>query len=159
MSELLHWSFPLLLVVAAVWDVWRLEIPDWISYALLAGAGLLIVLHGIEPAEIAWRAGLAVAMLVAGIVLFAFRVWGGGDVKLAAAITLWTGTAQTAPFILLFALAGGALALLVLVLRRLPRLPGRVFDHLQDRNAGVPYGVALAAGGVLLWLRGPLIGA
>jgi prepilin peptidase CpaA len=43
---------------------------------------------------------------------------GGGDVKLASAIMLWAGPSHGASFVVLFALLGGAFALMLLSLRR-----------------------------------------
>ena len=53
------------------------------------------------------------------------------------------------------ALLGGALTLVILAVRRwpLPRVLRRVkwIDRLHDSQAGVPYGIALAAAGMLVY--------
>ena len=59
-------------------------------------------------------------------------------------------------FLLYTALAGGALAVLILIVRKLAA-PERRFGHwyspLLHNNAGVPYGVAIAAAGLVLSSR------
>ncbi|MBO33728.1 MAG: hypothetical protein CMM74_12260 [Rhodospirillaceae bacterium] len=49
--------------------------------------------------------GLAVFLI--GAVLHYFRLFGGGDVKLLAAIAIWTGTASLGAFLFLVAIIGG----------------------------------------------------
>ena len=51
--------------------------------------------------------------------LFYLNVFGGGDAKVIAAASLWTGLARCAPFVMGMALAGGALAAALIVLRRM----------------------------------------
>jgi len=66
---------------------------------------------------------------------------GGGDVKLAAALALWFSPSSSLKLIVLMSIAGGLLTLIVLI------------DHKLRKNQGrpeVPYGVAIAFGG--LWL-------
>jgi prepilin peptidase CpaA len=82
--------------------------------------------------------------------LFALGYIGGGDAKLFACVMLWIGFHDALVYVLAASLFGGALTLSLLTLRRVP-LPA-VLAHqswiarLHDAKAGVPYGVALAAG-------------
>jgi len=90
--------------------------------------------------------------LVAGFAFFAARFVGGGDAKLFAAVALWFGFGDLLSYVLIASLAGGALTLLILALRRVP-LPvtGRPWlMRLADPRAGIPYGVALAVGALVL---------
>ena len=64
---------------------------------------------------------------------------GGGDVKLLAAAALWTGSAALLPFLMATALAGGLLAALFLA-----------FARREGKPVALPYGVAIAAGGILI---------
>jgi prepilin peptidase CpaA len=95
------------------------------------------------------------------------RVVGAGDVKLAAAIGVWLGPAGVLEASVLAALAGGVIAVGVLARRgRLGRLAlslalwvgalrhGHVTKPLaSDTTDVLPYGVALAAGALLVgWL-------
>jgi len=71
------------------------------------------------------------------LLLFTIGAWGGGDVKLSAALLLWLPWADAAAAALIMAVAGGVLALLMLPFGR------RAIDR------GVPYGVAIAVGAAL----------
>ena len=61
-------------------------------------------------------------MFLLGAGLFALGLFGGGDVKLIAAMALWTGFADLARFLLVMGAAGGLLGL-VLLLKRLRQQP------------------------------------
>ena len=84
----------------------------------------------------------AVAVFLIGAAAFRFGVLGGGDVKLLAAGTLWLGAAQAPAFLAMTVLAGGLLALFFIALQLVSRRGGRTAPVL-------PYGVAIAAGGIL----------
>jgi len=138
-----------LFLAAAFQDVTTRRIPN-ILVAALAVVGLLRI-----AAELAagggWGAaatdlGLAAAVLAFGAALFHFGLFGGGDVKLLAAGTLFVGLAGAWPFFAGTAAAGGLLALgfvvwIASVGRDAPR-------------PSLPYGVAIAAGGALGVLAG-----
>lgn len=90
----------------------------------------------------------ALLMLFLGILLYAARLIGGGDVKLASAIALYIGIGHLSFFILGTALIGGVLAAVALVVRRRPLEPT---DQPKDwlvriRQGGndIPYAVAMA---------------
>ena len=98
-------------------------------------------------------AGLAV--LAFGVLLFIPGWFGGGDAKLMAAIALWIGPDNLFPYIFWVALAGGMIATVFSSARSVP-LP-RLFLgeawalRLHRRDAGIPYGIALAAGALLVY--------
>jgi prepilin peptidase CpaA len=95
-------------------------------------------------------------------------VMAGGDVKFGTAVLLWAGPALALPVVVIIAWTGGAVGVLGwLVDRRAARRWAaasrplhRIFHALSARR-GVPYGVALAAGGLYAllrqagWLGGP----
>ena len=92
-------------------------------------------------------------MLLAGWVLFALGLLGGGDAKLFAATSLWMGWTGIVNYLIMFSLCGGLLALSLIIFRRLP-LASFLGRHawiaaLHDRAKGVPYGIALTAGALL----------
>ena len=69
-------------------------------------------------------------------------------------VTLWLGFGDLPSYALATALFGGALALMLMTLRSLP-LPAALIGQtwilrLHDRHSGVPYGVALAAGALVV---------
>ena len=60
-------------------------------------------------------------MFLLGALLFAFGLFGGGDVKLVAAMALWTGFADLPRFLLIMGAAGGLLGLVLLLKRKRPQ--------------------------------------
>ena len=90
---------------------------------------------------------VAGALLLIGFGLFAFGHIGGGDVKLLAASALWAGPELILAFLLLTAMAGGLLSAALLVQNRYGWVLGFASG---DEGAVVPYGVALAAGGLFV---------
>jgi prepilin peptidase CpaA len=102
-----------------------------------------------------------IALLFAALFTLYVRGYlGGGDVKLLSAVAIGLPVASLLQLLTAMSLAGGVIALLHLVLRRLPRptLPPvgssflrRVYAIERWRNlrrAPLPYGVAIAAGGI-----------
>lgn len=138
-----------LLVTAAIGDVRRYTIPNWLclAVALLALPYLYstFVTSGVAlwPA-LGLQAGMAALVFVLFAALFAAGVMGGGDVKLMAALALWMPGRQVFDLMLLVAMFGGLVALGVLVGRRLRK---------HDGENAVPYGVAIAAGGIALTIQ------
>ena len=106
-----------LLALAALIDIRERRIPNWLT-------GVVVVLYPLHvlasPMPIAWFGALAVAAatFMFGFMLFARQLIGGGDVKLIAAVSLWTGPEHLALFALVTSLAGGGLALGSLWYRR-----------------------------------------
>ena len=146
------------LVAAAASDLASYEIPNTICIVL--AAGFLLAAAGMPLAAVLWHLACGAAVLVAMAAAFAFRLIGGGDAKLLAAASLWVGWPYLAPFILLTAIAGGVLGVLLLALRRLVPAPqvGRWYARLLARGEGVPYGLAIAASGLVLLARvGPAL--
>jgi prepilin peptidase CpaA len=143
-----------LLAWAAVSDFRTYLIPNSvsISVAVLYPAHVLA-----SPVPVDWPAGLIVGavMLAVGFVLFALRYAGGGDAKLLAAVSLWAGPQNILPFLLLTTLVGGGIALVTGNYLRFMR-PWPDSALAPDEAAAlklqtsVPYGIAIAAGG--LWL-------
>ena len=106
-----------LLVSAAVSDITRYRIPNAIVYAIVAAFAVGAIFNFAWPA-IVWPALAGVTMFLLGALLFAFGLFGGGDVKLIAAIALWTGFADLPRFLLIMAAAGGLIGLVLLVRRK-----------------------------------------
>lgn len=154
MTEALAGLFAVTLIVAMLWDAARLEIPDAASLVLLAGFAAGAAAGGAGWGVILAHVGAGLAAFAAGAGLFYLGVWGGGDAKLGGAVALWLGWHSLAPWLLVTALAGGALSLAVLALRRLPgpALAGapRWLRRLGDPQEGIPYGLALGIGGLTL---------
>jgi prepilin peptidase CpaA len=145
--------FPALLVIAAVSDLLTFKIPNWISLGLL---GLFVV---VAPfAELSWtiiasHLVLGVVLLLVGMVMFSMNLLGGGDAKLLAAVGLWTGWLALPVYLLWAAIMGGILALTLIMFRKTPLIAGMEatpwIARLHDKQAGIPYGIALAAGALI----------
>jgi prepilin peptidase CpaA len=101
----------------------------------------------------AGAAALAVAAL-----MFRLGWLGGGDVKLAAAVFLWAG-ADSWPVLVIVSLSGLLLALAVLAVAGMQRIPALAGVSTRLRwiapARGVPYGVALGLGGIVAVLLQP----
>lgn len=145
---------PLLLAVAAGWDIASFTIPNSISLALLVAFVAFAVTMQLSFGMLgAHLAGGAIGLVV-GFALFALGYIGGGDAKLFAATALWLGIGDLMAYALLASVAGGALALFLMGARRLP-LPTLLaregwLVRLHDAKSGIPYGVALAIGALLI---------
>lgn len=140
------------LLHSAVSDILSLRIRNE-ALALGALAFLPATLSiGLPAADIAAAIAASFAVLAGGFALFALKVIGGGDAKLAAVAVLWCGAGQAISFLAISALVGGLLALLLLVTRRILRGHGsdrlRAIPSLQEGRREMPYGVALALGGL-----------
>jgi leader peptidase (prepilin peptidase)/N-methyltransferase len=139
-------AFVSVLVTVTVTDLERRVIPNAIL-AAGAVAGLAMILPA-DPSSLPER---AVAALGAGGFLWLGTLRGGdgmgmGDVKLAALMGLYLGSAVVASLAVAF--AAGAVAGLVLVLRH----------GAAARKRAIPFGPFLAAGGVFgLWAGDPVV--
>lgn len=145
---------PALLALAAGWDLASFTIPNVLSLVMIASFVLFAVIVRMTLADAGWHALAGAIGLACGFTLFALGYIGGGDAKLFAAIALWLGFGNLLEFALIASLFGGALALALMSLRSLPLpavLAGRSWlVRLHDRAAGIPYGVALAAGALVV---------
>lgn len=151
--------FPALMAFAAFSDLLTMTIPNRVSLALVAAFVALAVIAGAPLGDILAHVSCAAATLVATFAMFHLRWMGGGDAKLAAATALWLGWELLADYALVAGLAGGALTLAILELRRLePRFIANSSSlaHLCDKTAGVPYGIALAIAGLLVYPQSAL---
>jgi prepilin peptidase CpaA len=98
-----------------------------------------------------WHVLAAITVGALCVALYMTKMLGGGDVKLATAISLWAGGETLVAMLMLVALVGLLIALLGLATRRLD--PASCFGPMRGLALfscarGVPYGVALATGGI-----------
>ena len=146
-------GFIMLLIVAAVYDIWVYQIPNILSASL---AGLFVVAALSSPAPIVWwsHLGGAAVVFVCGLGLYHFNWLGAGDVKLLSAVALFTGFGSLPILLAYVLLTGGALALVLLFLRQvvesvllLRTSEGKIsLPRLLTAGEDVPYGVAIAVG-------------
>jgi prepilin peptidase CpaA len=167
-----------LLVAAALSDITRYRIPNTIVYAIVAAFAVGAIFNFAWPA-IVWPVLAGVAMFLLGAGLFALGLFGGGDVKLIAAMALWTSFADLPRFLLIMGAAGGLIGLVLLLKRRRqqpamassapppadaaaveaagaaasetpPSEPPR-----PTRKSHIPYGVGIAVAGLDFFLISP----
>ena len=141
-TELLLVGLAALLVVAAVIDVRTFTISNRLNLtvALLAPLYWLSIALPIWPGVGIQLAGGALVFALLAAAFYA-GMMGGGDVKLAAALALWFSPSAIIKFLVLMSLAGGVLTLVVLAWHRAKRRDGR---------PEIPYGVAIAFGGLAI---------
>ena len=99
----------------------------------------------------------AVIVFFITFIMFAFRLIGAADSKLASAYALWFGIGGVAPFLFYVALAGGVLALFSLFLRKfkpVKRIHSENWIVLaQNGNNKIPYGGAILFGALASFLN------
>lgn len=161
-SALLFAVFAALLLAAAVWDGTSLTIPNKLNAAMALLFAPAAFLAGLSPTEAALCAAFGIAILALGMGLFALNLAGGGDAKMLAAAALWLGPQAGFAFLFWTALAGGVLALALVVLRRagapLAARAPRWAGPMLAQGGPVPYGIAIAAGAVAAWPQSALAG-
>jgi len=156
-SNLLHLSifafFPTLMAFSASMDLLTFTIPNRICVALALGYVIFAALLGVPAVDILLNLSCALAILGITFVMFNLGLVGGGDAKLAAATAAWLGWAAIIDYCLAASIFGGILTLILLGVRKVP-LPAALarvswVARLHNAGAGVPYGIALAAAGLM----------
>lgn len=154
--------FPALMAFAAFSDLFTMTISNRISMLLIAGFFVMALLIGMNGADILSHMGAGAAVLVVTFTFFACGWIGGGDAKLAAATALWLGFDPLMSYLIYASLFGGVLTLAIMRYRvmQLPAmLQGQDWAaRLHRADAGVPYGIALAAAALAvyphtIWMR------
>jgi prepilin peptidase CpaA len=151
--------FPSIMAFAASSDLLTMTISNRVSIILVAGFFALAALSGMAPIDVLSHVGAAALVLVVSFGFFT-RGWiGGGDAKLAAATALWLGFDFLMNYLLYASLFGGVLTLLLLQFRLLP-LPVLLArqswaQRLHQKDGVIPYGIALAAAGLMVYLETP----
>ena len=141
-TQLLLLALAAILVIAAVIDVRTYTISNRLNLTV----ALLAPLYWASVALSPWpdvAAQLAVGATVFALLAGAFYagMMGGGDVKLAAALSLWFSPVSTIRFLVLMSIAGGVLTLVILAWHR---------AHKREGRPEIPYGVAIAFGGLAI---------
>jgi prepilin peptidase CpaA len=149
-----------IIVYAIIVDIRYLKIPNLVS-VILAVSSLPYFILFLPASEILSRVEVTVIIFLLAFFFYHHGWFGGGDVKLLTAVSLWMGTTHIAAFALLMAVLGSLLALLLLNLRWIVNVDGKIpanrLPTVVKRwvDEGVcPYGVAI---GVAALGMGPLI--
>jgi prepilin peptidase CpaA len=162
--HLMNWIAPtasfleiLLLLYVAVIDIATRLIRNEICLML---ALLGVAVQFVSPTHVTESLVAAAILLLLLLVIYQRRWIGGGDVKLLVALAIGLPLMGMIQLLAVTALAGGVLALVHLMMRLLPypqlapagsSLVRRVYAVERWRNlrhAPLPYGVAIACGGV-----------
>ena len=144
LSWILLGLLALLLLIAAYGDLRTRTIANELNLAVALLAIPFWWANGLALwPDIALQVGVAALAFGFFAGAFALGAMGGGDVKLIGALALWLPWQALLIMLLIMSIAGGALTAAMLVRHRLRK---------QDGQIEVPYGVAIAFGG--LWLIG-----
>ena len=154
--------FPALMAFAAASDLFTMTISNRVSLLLALGFLALALLGGMGLYDVLAHLGAGAAVLTVAFACFAMGWVGGGDAKVAAAAALWFGFGHLLNYLLYASVFGGALTLLLLQFRQWP-LPypfaGQAWLlKLHAKESGIPYGIALAIGALMVypeteWIR------
>lgn len=163
-------AFVAVMGLAAISDFRFRRIPNWLTLGGLVLALLLRSLTGSGPL-LDGLAGAGLGLAV-GLVLFVVRALGGGDGKLLMAAGAFFGFAPMVGALLAIGILGGLLGVFEAVRRGviLPSLYsagsmmkrwatlGRSGSEARSLDSAgavkVPYGLAIAAGGIAWWFWG-----
>lgn len=145
---------PALLLVAGIFDLITMTIPNWISGLMIVSFFTFALVLKMPASEILQCLAVALAVLLLGMAMFNFGWIGGGDAKLMAATALWMGWAYVPAFLLGVCLVGGAVTLALIGARTIP-LPKKIsriswIARLHSAEEGVPYGIAISVAGIVL---------
>lgn len=142
MNEIFLAGLGILLIWAALSDLRSYTIPNWLSAAIV----VLFLAKSLAypPTLLAFglQIGAMAIVLALSVFLFSRGLFGGGDVKLLASLTLWVGFFDLPRLLLTMTLSGGVLALVIIAVRSYQN-GGRRF---ADRR--IPYGIAIAVAGL-----------
>lgn len=156
-----------LVAIASVYDIRTRRIPNWLIVVGLGSSLFYQAISGYGYGFTFWLIGLSAGFFFF-VPLYVMRAMGAGDVKLMAAVGSFVGGIAAFQTVLLTLLAGGALALLVMLWNRSWKL---VFENISLMTANItmaamtrhlpkaevpvksagnlPYGVAIAVGTLL----------
>ncbi|GAA4712239.1 prepilin peptidase [Sphingomonas lutea] len=143
--DYLLWLLGALLVAAAIQDAVQLKISNYISGAALLAGVAAAVLSGLELAV--WQnLAVLVLTLTIGTMMFSRGILGGGDVKLLAAVALWTDLFGAVRLVTSIFIFGGILALIIILGRAVA--PQKLSERVAvlRPKMGIPYGIAIAVG-------------
>jgi prepilin peptidase CpaA len=135
-----------------------MTIPNWVSIALAIAFVPAAVACGMSVPQIGMHLAIGAATLLICATLFYLNIFGGGDAKVISAASLWMGLAGANRFVFCMAVAGGCLALLLIILRRMKISSERPWaKRLLSPTEGAPYAVAIAIGALLAAPASPVL--
>jgi prepilin peptidase CpaA len=162
LEALIFVVFPFCMVFAAISDMLSMTIANRVAIILVATFAVVAPLIGMDWTTYAWHFAALFTVLLVTFSLFALGGMGGGDAKLLAATALYMGMSiQLVQYLVISAFIGGVLTIAILSFRAsaLSVYTGRnlFLRNFTDAQKGVPYGIALGAGGLLAYPASPLM--
>ena len=155
LAYLILMTFPVAMAFAAANDLFTMKIPNRISLALIGGFVAIALMTRMPLETLGLHVVIALAVLIATFTLFWLNMLGGGDAKLMAAGALWMGPDHIIEFVAYVTIFGGILAVAMLGYRNF--LPANALPlpawarRLHRTGEGIPYGIAIAAAGLMLF--------
>jgi prepilin peptidase CpaA len=165
------WTVSLFLVLAAVIDGFELKVPNWLTFPMIISGWVISTVVCFWTGE-PWWAGLGWSLVgtAVGLALllpaYAIGGMGAGDVKLLAGVGAWMHAAHTFRAFCVSAIAGAALAVIMVLATRAWRKhanqfwlifseivtirdPNRLSEIAANRKSSMlllPYGIPIAIG-------------
>ncbi len=148
--------FPFCMLFAAISDILSMTIANRVSIVLIGAFAVAAPLAGMDWSVYGMHFLAAGLVLMATFAMFALGGMGGGDAKLLAATSLWMGFGiHLIEYLVISAFVGGILTILILLYRNSPIsvFAGRAefMRRIGDQKEGIPYGVALGIGGLVVF--------
>lgn len=146
--------FVLIGLAAAFMDLAEYRIPNTGVLALVL---LFIGVAVLHKGAIPWFDHLSAGALslVVGVIFYTFRQMGAGDAKLLSGFALWSGISGLVPLLFWVAVAGLALMLVLVTLRRLTPtarlagLNGGQLPRVLTKGEGIPFGAGIVTGAII----------
>jgi prepilin peptidase CpaA len=144
--------FVALVLVGAVSDIVSYKIPNVVVLMILVLYPFYVL---VSPQEVEWlySIGIFAAVIVIGMLLYNFKIFGAGDAKLLAAIMLWAGPNLALLVLLIGVFASGALSLVMLTSARF--VIASALSAISRRDLGdkflahsMPWGTGLGVSGL-----------
>ena len=127
------------LIFAAVTDLQRRQIDNWLNAGIALAAPLFWLASGQGLVDVGFHIVIALVIFTLLAVLFAFGAMGGGDVKLLTALALWIDPISFVKLLVIMSVFGGLLTLVMVVMHHVRKRQGRI---------AVPYGIAISFAGI-----------
>lgn len=143
-------------------DVRTLTIPNgysaWVVAAFIVAYGILYLSDGPEVfGHIFWHLASALVMFAITFLFFALNMLGAGDSKFATACALWISLKYLPIYLFFMTLFGGVLGIVALYIKHKKPFKspaeGGWIAKVQGGSDKVPYGVAIAAGVFIAFVR------
>lgn len=159
LSFILGTAFSVLCLQAALKDMMTFTIPNWINATLVVLFIPAALLSGVGLSVIGIHLLVGLAALLVGFALFSFGSFGGGDAKMVPAVLLWIGPNGVFEFLFGMAIGGGLLAFILLSFRKVvpAELAPAFAQPALSKDAGVPYGIAIAIGAFVAMPASPIL--